>query len=200
MSAIEKGLCQCGCGQRTPIAGQTRGDRGQRKGEPVDFVNGAHGRRAAARELGDRFWEKVQKADGDGCWLFTSNLNRDGYGAIKIGSRNVGAHRVSWELTYGAVPRGLDVLHRCDTPACVRPDHLFVGTHQENMADMIAKGRKNPARGSRNGRAKLTTDDVRAIRASTARGKELSTQYGVSATVIGQIRRGKLWRSLGEVA
>jgi hypothetical protein len=84
------------------------------------------------------------KAEGDQCWLWGGKKNACGYGVIVSGNispRAYGAHRVAWELAYGPIPKGKCVCHHCDTPACVRPDHLFLGTHKENMHDMIAKDR-----------------------------------------------------------
>jgi hypothetical protein len=98
---------------------------------------------AAVRTLHDRFWEKVVK--GIECWLWIGATTRRGYGAIHAAppSRKIlVASRVSWEIHYGAIPDGLFVCHRCDVPACVRPDHLFLGTDKENKADMMAKGRQ----------------------------------------------------------
>jgi len=87
-----------------------------------------------------RFWSKVDKT-GD-CWLWTAAQNRHGYGDFYVSRTfHTMAHRFSWALHYGPIPEGLFVCHRCDTPLCVRPDHLFVGTTQDNMADMMRKGR-----------------------------------------------------------
>lgn len=95
------------------------------------------------RPIAERFWEKVRKSSG--CWEWTAYRNALGYGAIAYGKprRPVLAHRVAWELTHGAAPSpDVEVCHRCDNPSCVRPDHLFLGSHRDNMLDMIAKGRR----------------------------------------------------------
>lgn len=101
----------------------------------------------------DRFWSKVRKADGDACWEWTAAKFPKGYGKVALprakGSAQTldGAHRVAWMLINGPIPANLWVLHKCDNRACCRPDHLFLGTHQDNMDDMIAKGRNPVVRG-----------------------------------------------------
>src|SRR4051812_187652 len=89
----------------------------------------------------ERFMSNVSPEPNTGCWLWAGTTQRGGYGKFKAGGANVAAHRYSWQMTHGPVPEGLCVLHRCDVPGCVKPEHLFVGTQKENTADMIAKGR-----------------------------------------------------------
>jgi hypothetical protein len=92
--------------------------------------------------LEERLWGRVLRSDG--CWEFTGTRNGMGYGVLgRHGRRggNVLAHRAAWELTFGPVPAELCVLHRCDNPPCVRPDHLWLGTRMDNNRDMVAKGR-----------------------------------------------------------
>jgi hypothetical protein len=86
-----------------------------------------------------RFWARVDKS-GE-CWLWTGPRDKDGYGKANVRRRALRAHRVSWTMANGAIPEGLIVCHRCDTPACVRPDHLWLGTQLDNVRDMTAKGR-----------------------------------------------------------
>ena len=91
------------------------------------------------RALDERFWAKVEK--GDGCWLWTGATSRRGYGSITIDGRSVATHRVSYEAYHGPIPDGLHVLHSCDTPGCVNPAHLRVGTRLDNMRDRAERGR-----------------------------------------------------------
>jgi hypothetical protein len=95
------------------------------------------------RSLEERFWSKVDRS-GE-CWMWVASLASTGYGQFYDKPRRrtpIGAHRVAWELANGPIPAGLQVLHRCDNPPCVRPDHLFIGTVSDNMRDMYAKGRR----------------------------------------------------------
>jgi len=146
-----------------------------------------------------RFWRHVRK--GDGCWEWTSSFFDKGYGQFKAvtGRPPVRAHRFSWELHNGPIPDGLKVLHRCDNPPCVRPEHLFIGTEGDNTADMIAKGRQGAHVGSashafKTSRRKLTDEDIAAIRlrqGETARA--IARDYGVSHTTIVRLLNGTSW-------
>jgi hypothetical protein len=137
----------------------------------------------------DRFWPKVDKS-GD-CWLWTGAKTPFGHGVMaKPGGGAVRTHRVSWEMHRGTIPEGLCVLHRCDVPACVNPDHLFLGDRDANNKDMQAKGRcdrvKRP-RGENHGCAKLTEDAVRQIRERRNKGEtyaSIARDFGVSLQTI----------------
>ncbi len=99
--------------------------------------------------IDELFWPNVRR--GSGCWGWTALRHRDGYGITSRTLGRIRAHRLSWQIHNGPIPRGMHVLHRCDNPPCVRPDHLFLGTHADNMADKIRKGRANAATGERHG-------------------------------------------------
>jgi len=134
---------------------------------------------------------------GPNCWEWTAARNPRGYGVIHDGERVQLAHRVAWLLEHGNLPASLSILHVCDNPRCVRPSHLFVGTRADNNADMMAKGRyragTNPPRGTSAWSAKLTEDDIRAIRASADRGVDLAARYGVTKSTITDIRKRRSW-------
>ena len=143
----------------------------------------------------ERFVEKIASKPKDGCWLWGGGLHVDGYGTFHADGRTRGAHRVSYELFKGPIPEGLHVLHLCDVPGCVNPDHLFTGTNRDNVRDMIAKGRVRG--GVRHPRAKATEDDVRAIRSDRRVGStwsELSERYGLSIRAIRNLVNRITWR------
>jgi hypothetical protein len=147
------------------------------------------------RPLAERFWECVEKSEG--CWHWVGHRLDSGYGMIKpLGQNPVGAHRISWELHNGPVPAGLDVLHHCDNPSCVRPDHLFLGTQADNMADMVIK--KRSARGEQNAQSKLTAEQVASMRARHACGeaskRQLAREHGVSQRTAQNAIDGRTWK------
>lgn len=163
-----------------------------------------------------------------GCREWQRCRSPKGYGQLGFRGRQMHAHRASYEVFIGPIPAGLWVLHKCDNPPCINPEHLFLGTNADNVADKVAKGRAtaptgdahysrtNPerlARGDRHGSklhperwrrgethgsAKLTETDVRAILASTDSCKSLGRFYGVSDVLISLIRRRKAWRHISE--
>jgi hypothetical protein len=146
--------------------------------------------------LAPRLWARVEKASGDGCWEWNGSRTGFGHGQIGTGSgRTVYTHRLSYELAHGPIPDGLCVLHRCDNPPCCRPDHLFLGTRSDNMADKVAKGRQQ--RGERAGNAVLTEEKVMAILAAYATGEfpvlTLANEYGANEATMRAIVNGQTW-------
>lgn len=156
-----------------------------------------------------RFWEKVDIRGEDECWEWRGSIvsgKSGGYGCFSLHGKNRKAHQVSWILTFGDIPelpnsdvRGTCVLHSCDNRKCVNPKHLFLGTNDDNMKDMVKKGRaKNvPKFGKDNWNTKLTEDQVKEIRNLSLTGlyryKDIGELFGVSASAIGLIVRREHW-------
>lgn len=147
----------------------------------------------------DRFWAKVREDRETGCWLWIAGRSHDGYGTFGTpvhSSHNhmQGAHRVSWEIAFGPIPKGLCCLHHCDVRHCVNPKHLFLGTPVDNNADRDQKGRGSAPRGERNGYAKLTEALVREISTSMEPTPSIARRLGVTRQNVWLIRRRKAWK------
>lgn len=149
-------------------------------------------------EVRDRILENVRKDATTGCWLWQGALSQDGYGSLRIGGPKERAHRAAYRHFKGDIPPGLCVCHRCDNPACVNPDHLFLGTPKDNAMDRASKGRGGYLKGCANGRAKLTDSDVVFIRSSRMTGAALGRMFGISKNMACRIKTGKAWTHLQE--
>lgn len=141
------------------------------------------------------FWSKVNKSGGpDACWPWQAGCNQDGYGQMSWEGRTDRCHRIAYRLTHGLIPRRLCVCHTCDNPACCNPAHLFLGTHKENMLDRERKGRDSDHRGEKNGRAKVTDEQVAEIRRLYALGgfsqREIGERFGIGRTQVSNIVLG----------
>lgn len=152
------------------------------------------------RPLSEKFWEKVDTRGPDECWPWKgATVSHDrGYLSILCPDRrrNILASRISYELNVQPIPGDLRVLHKCDNPNCVNPCHLFLGTMKDNTRDMMAKGRNRCGRqpGEQSSRAKLTNEQAYAIRISSRSRRELGKEYGISPSVVGDIRRGRSYK------
>lgn len=146
--------------------------------------------------LADRLWPKVSVGHPDECWPWIARAKISGYGVLTSPAGNVLAHRVAWQTTNGPIPDGLWVLHRCDNPPCCNPGHLFLGTAQDNIDDMMRKGRA-PSRPSVGWFTKLSMEDVLSIIGLLREGRSslsIAKAYGVSAGAIRLIRDQKTWK------
>lgn len=144
--------------------------------------------------LKERFERKVSRSNSE-CWLWIGHRAPNGYGMISVDNVPTGAHRVSYELYKGAIPPGRMVLHACDVRCCVNPDHLWLGTHDDNMIDAARKGRM--ARGVDHVHARVTDDTVRRIRELVAAGavqREVAAEFGISQSSVSLIARRIYWR------
>lgn len=152
--------------------------------------------------LGERFWPKVLCMLGTQCWEWQGARTPVGYGRVNSGGRGqtLVSSRASWELTYGAIPVGMQVCHRCDNPPCVNPAHLFLGTDLDNRRDMMAKGRENrTARviGVQQSKAKCTDESVVEMRAAWAAGeskRSLARRYALSRKTVASILSHHTWK------
>ncbi len=157
--------------------------------------------------VSERFWKKISKNPASGCWEWTAYRNPAGYGVFGLShTKSKGpttlilAHRLAWTLTNGPIPTGKYVLHKCDNPSCINPDHLWLGSIADNQKDMADKGRSGGAvrYGEQNGNAKLTPEIVREFRSRKVSeglsAEKLAVIYHVGASTIRQIVRGETWK------
>lgn len=178
---VEYVCAQCGCQFRR----RPRKNGGVRK-----FCSRWCFHVATEQSSPERFWAKKTLAPS-GCWEYTGTITCHGYGHVRLSGRLVRAHRYAWTLRNGAIPAGLVVCHSCDNRRCINPEHLFLGTQQENNDDKVRKGRV--PRGVTHGNAKFLVQQVLAIRAAWAseptpsRRAELAKQHGVSEETIRKV-------------
>ena len=158
------------------------------------------------KTIDQKFFPYVQKTEE--CWIWSGSRFESGYGRLFVGGKSVRAHRVSWVLNRGPIPKGILVLHKCDNRPCVNPDHLFLGTPQDNMDDMMAKGRgisgmkihpERACRGEMAHRAKLTASKVVEIRALREQGviyEKIAKKYGVTKRAIICVVKRLSWKHI----
>lgn len=143
-------------------------------------------------------WDRVNRSDSDECWVWAGPMDKDGYGMFRaFGEQRV--HRAAWVNFNGPIPKGMQVLHRCDNPPCCNPGHLFLGTGADNMRDKASKGRCNPPYGERTSLAKLTGTQVIIIRTLHAEGwtqRSIAKIFGVGYRAINKIVLRQRWKHL----
>lgn len=148
-----------------------------------------------------RFWKKCKINEESNCWEWQGSVTEKGYGRFDVSINNktkhFRAHRISYELCIGDIPPNIMVCHECDNPSCINPEHLFLGTNADNIADMMKKNRQR--KGEIHGRNKLSLDEVQYIKSFPkyhGSGVKLAEQFAVSKTTIYDIRNGKRWKHL----
>lgn len=190
------GSCKCGCGHPTRIARINRTARGWIKGQPMPFLP-KHGGR---KPLAERYWSKVDKngptprPDLGQCWEWIGSKGVDGRAKLTIGPSDKSAAIISLFLHTGVWPSKW-ALHKCDNPACTRPDHLFEGTVVDNNRDRTEKGRS--PRGSNHAHAKLTEEKVKALRDEAKGGisqRKLANKYDLNRKTVFSIVHNMTWR------
>lgn len=188
-------ICRCDCGVvKTFYAGMVKTGRAK--------SCGCIQNKGTLQDRFDRSYEPVPET---GCWIWTGDITGDKqgtkqpYGRMKADlngeNRSWLAHRASWVLANGPIPDGLFVCHKCDVTLCVNPDHLFLGTHTDNMRDMAQKNRRahNYLVGEAARNSKLTESQVKAIRQDTRVSGVVASEYGVSSSTIRYVRLGIRW-------
>jgi hypothetical protein len=145
-------------------------------------------------KMEERFWSKVSEPDANGCRNWLASLDHRGYGQFQLNYKMKKAHRIAYELIKGPIPEGLHILHSCDNPKCVNPEHLSTGTNNDNVKDKMNKNRQ--CKGIQHGKSKLTEAQVLEIRASDKTQQELANIYNLDQSTISYIKNNKLWKHL----
>ena len=144
-------------------------------------------------------YNKFVVRNPEGCWGWKGcKPANPGYGQFRTCMRLERAHRASWMIHYGEIPKGMFVLHKCDNTECSNPEHLFLGNHQDNFRDMLSKGRHKffGASGERNHKAVLTPEKVKYIRSSSLSSYKLAKELKVSPYTVWEARTGKTWKGI----
>lgn len=152
----------------------------------------------------ERFEASYVPVTESGCWLWIASPTNKGYGRIKSNGKTYSAHRFSWMEKHGEIPNGMYVCHKCDTPSCVNPDHLFIGSCMDNVIDMVVKNRNSKGLrhsesikkrnvGESNHKSVLTTENVISIRLDKRPQRAIAREYQVSQCLVSNIKLNKTW-------
>jgi predicted XRE-type DNA-binding protein len=147
---------------------------------------------ATREELLDGFGNWYEVEPNTGCWLWLRAANTQEYGNLHLDGSYALAHRALYELTFGQIPEGMVVMHKCDTPCCVNPDHLMVSTQKENQRDMAKKGRS--MRGRECPTAKITAEQASWIKTTDLPQKQMAEMLGISKQSVCDIKHGRTWK------
>lgn len=191
---IPYGYCQCGCGQKTKTAKRSYPRSNTQKGEHFNCVRGHSVNRMPDNV---RLWSRVAlTSDPEKCWEWQGKIINSGYGSLSVNNKNQLAHRLAWRVSFGEIPNGLEVLHKCDNRICCNPTHLFLGTDLDNAKDKVSKGRHRP--GEEHGNHKLTANQVKYIRRRYKEGgisqHQLAKEIGISPSTIWMVVNNKRWK------
>ena len=186
--------CVCECGNKAVVYGQTiRKEKSKSCGCLKSEQQSLRMKKMRLQQSGslhDRFFSRFVKLDS-GCWQWRAHTDKDGYGVLPGDRKNTRAHRLSYELHKGQISDGFVICHHCDNPGCVNPDHLFVGTSKDNAQDALQKGRAYV--GEKNGRSKLTKENIKEILSSELNGVQLAQKFGVTRSTINRVKRREAW-------
>lgn len=142
----------------------------------------------------ERFWQGIDRT-GE-CWIWIRHRHQDGYGLFRVAGKSMKVARYAWELFRGPIPDGLWVLHHCDNPPCCNPEHLFLGTHADNMADMKQKNRGHRPQGEASSFSKLVEAEVVAIRLDPRPAPQIAQSYNVAACTVWDIKARRTWKHI----
>jgi hypothetical protein len=137
----------------------------------------------------ERFWHYTKKGAEGECWEWIGNKDKDGYGQMRDGKRMVRPHRFSYEIHHGPIPNGLSVLHKCNNPTCVNPNHLYLGNHKQNMKDRKKAG--NYYKNEKHPMCKFSNETVLAVRKEKGKRSDIAKKYGISLSQVSNIRNEK---------
>jgi hypothetical protein len=156
-----------------------------------------HGDRMVAQGNAEQRFHQKYSINENGCWIWIAGTRANSKGVAyprhwTDDKKSIGAHRFSFELINGQIPKGMYVCHKCDTPLCVNPNHLFIGTHHDNMRDMVLKKRSFTGRGeAKKGRSKLTDEQAEEIKKINISQSKIAKLFNVSQSTISRIKRGE---------